>query len=82
MVLELPVGEVVVVVLVVDAVVAGGAAVVVVVAAVRSLAMACSKAAKVAASMLPEGGTPSAVWNFLSASVSSGVHIPSMGPVQ
>ena len=43
---------------------------------------AFSKAATVAGSTTPVVGTPSLVWNALSASVSSGVHWPSTGPFQ
>jgi hypothetical protein len=48
--------------------------VVVDVAAAFPCAIACSKAASVAASTAPVGGTPRSVWKRISASVSSGVH--------
>ena len=56
------------------ATVIAGALVVVEVSSVSRSASACWKAASVAASTTPDGSTPSAVWNSISACVSSGVH--------
>ena len=47
-----------------------------------AMAMACSRAAMVAASTVPVGSTPNAVWKDFSASVKAGVHFPSTGPSQ
>jgi hypothetical protein len=47
-----------------------------------AVAMACSSAAMVAASTVPVGSTPNAVWNDFSASVKASVHFPSTGPSQ
>ena len=71
--------EVVVSLIVVDVC---GVEVVVVDAADCAFAITCSNAAVSAASTDPVGGTPSAVWKFISAVVNSGVHSPSTGPVQ
>ncbi len=59
-----------------------GTSVVVAVARSVTAASATWKAARVAASTSPVGGTPSSVWNAWSAAVSSSVHTPSIGPVQ
>ena len=63
-------------------VVSPSSAVVVDVTAACPSAMASSSASNVAVSTSPLGVTPRAVWNAVSASVSSGVQVPSTGPVQ
>ena len=56
--------------------------VVVEVAALWASAIVCWRALSVAASTAPVGGTPRADWKAINASVSSGVQVPSTGPVQ